>query len=397
MARKRKIRKQWLSEWHLEEHESWFEDMASKGWKIEKLNLGFATFVESEPEEIRYRIEIAPKNDEIESDRIHLYNDAGWEYVTYNNYMYVFVEREAGTAREIHTDPKIQAETIGILKKSIWGRTIPFLIVSLSIISLIITSYQNLSSHYLLSNQVLFHFIFTLLYLPLSIYWLYGTFHISSLMKRMKRGEELQHDKPYRNKLNWIRLSSVTLIVIFIASFSYWFYLEKAFGSEVRYPNIPTNELPVVSLAAIENVSLDEVTYSSINHETGNKNYYREETSFLVPEQHYLNEQFIIPDAELEAYSPYYEPLVRSKMYEARSERIAKLLQETLVEEESVNISRDQQTNPKMNGFNEVWVFEKVQYRKVIARIGKDVYDIHYLGNQSSEEILRSLAELEGK
>lgn len=67
MSKKRKICGVWLNEWHLEEHEAWFEDMAKQGWKLEKFGYWIATFVESEPEEISYRVEIANKKEGIES------------------------------------------------------------------------------------------------------------------------------------------------------------------------------------------------------------------------------------------------------------------------------------------------------------------------------------------
>lgn len=394
MTREKKLRIQWLSEWHIEEHESWFTDMARKGWKLEKLNLWIATFVESEPEEVRYRIEIAPKNDEIESDRIHLYNDAGWEYVTYHRYMYVFVEREANTAKEIHTDPELQADTIEILKKSIWRRGIGIVLLSLFVVVLAYISLVDMSSYYMLGNHIITLFIYGLLYIPMTFYWLNGIIHISSLVKRMKRGENFEHHKPYVAKLNWVRFGSYAVGIAYLILFGYAIAAEKVFSNEERFPAIPASELPVVTLADIENVSPDEVTYNSKNHEQGVSNYYREETSLLVPEQSYLVQKFIIPDVEPLDYSAHYEPSLLSMKYVGITENAAKVLTEALVEEEVEYTWSDQQTKVNNQEFDELWVYESTYQVTVIARVGKDVYLIYYNGNQSSEEVLRSLAEI---
>lgn len=112
--------------------EKWYEDMAKKGWQIEKIILPFIhKFKKAEPENVRYKISIAPNEgsfsafskDELR-DFDEMAEDYGWHLVdrTFNINIYKLDE---GSRDSLYNDGKDEIE---ILKKGVRGE-----IISLSI------------------------------------------------------------------------------------------------------------------------------------------------------------------------------------------------------------------------------------------------------------------------
>lgn len=112
--------------------EKWYEDMAKKGWQIEKIILPFIhKFKKAAPEDARYKISIAPNEgsfsafskDELR-DFDEMAGDFGWHLVdrTFNINIYKLDE---GSRDSLYNDGKDEIE---ILKKGVRGE-----IISLSI------------------------------------------------------------------------------------------------------------------------------------------------------------------------------------------------------------------------------------------------------------------------
>ena len=112
--------------------EKWYEDMAKKGWQIEKIIFSFIhEFKKAEPEDARYKISMAPNEgsfsafskDEIR-DFDEMAGDFGWHLVdrTFNMNIYKLNE---GSQDSLYNEG---SEEIEILKKGVRGE-----IISLSI------------------------------------------------------------------------------------------------------------------------------------------------------------------------------------------------------------------------------------------------------------------------
>lgn len=117
--------------------EKWYEDMAKKGWQIEKIILPFIhKFKKADPEDVRYKISIAPNEgsfsafskDELR-DFDKMAKDFGWHLVdrTFNMNVY---KLDKGSQDSLYNDEK---EEIEILKKGIKGE-----IISLSTIFMVL-------------------------------------------------------------------------------------------------------------------------------------------------------------------------------------------------------------------------------------------------------------------
>ncbi|MDD2282182.1 MAG: DUF2812 domain-containing protein, partial [Eubacteriales bacterium] len=71
MTAKKNLRKiWWFDEWQVEEIESWLGDMAARGWHFSRRGLLTAVFTRGEPEQVRYRCEIAKKSSPDFQDRV---------------------------------------------------------------------------------------------------------------------------------------------------------------------------------------------------------------------------------------------------------------------------------------------------------------------------------------
>ena len=386
MSRKRKMKLLFLDEWELEEQEAWFADMAKNGWSLEKLTRAFAVFVEAEPEEIAYRLEIATKNIQLEEEQIGLYEASGWEYVTSRRYVHVFREKAPQKAIEIHTDPTIQAETIEGLKKSIFRRGMVVILWALLGVSLQFSQFTTPSSVDFLRNDMLPYIFSIIVYFYLLLYMLRGMIHISRLMQKLKRQESLNHAKSYKTKQS-VRKWSLAVFAIIVLGIPSYLWIDMSSQGEA-YPEIPRGDLPVVTLAEVEDVDLTEVAYSTNGIERQRENHFAEKTSLFVPQQYILKQQFIIPDRV--QGDGDYEPSITSSRFEAQNESVAKQLVNALKREKSL----DGHQAMELSGYEEAWGFAENQYISIIARKGKTVFDISYTGDQPMEVLIRHVEDV---
>ena len=163
--------------------EKWYEDMAKKGWQIEKIILPFIhKFKRAEPEEVRYKISLAPNEgsfsafskEELE-DFDQMAGSLGWQLVdrTFNLNIY---RLDPGSPDSLYNDGM---EEIQVLNKGVKGEllSISLSTLILGILHLLISS-GFFSSEIYYSNYPIFMtpasmllFIFCLLALGDHIYF----------------------------------------------------------------------------------------------------------------------------------------------------------------------------------------------------------------------------------
>ena len=141
--------------------EKWYEDMAKKGWQIEKIILPFIhKFKKAEPEDVRYKISLAPNEgtfsafskDELR-DFDEMAKDFGWHLVdrTFNMNVY---KLDKGSQDSLYNDGN---EEIEILKKGVRGEIISFIInfIVLGFLAFFVSS-QFFSKEIFYSNYLIF-------------------------------------------------------------------------------------------------------------------------------------------------------------------------------------------------------------------------------------------------
>ena len=110
----------------LGENEQFYSDMEAKGWRLEDRGWNFSKFVPVEPSRARYRIEVcAPEPLEtgsaLSEGQLAVFEDCGWEYVTYQRMLHIFRAPEESRAPEFYTNPRQQAETLKRLRRNAIG------------------------------------------------------------------------------------------------------------------------------------------------------------------------------------------------------------------------------------------------------------------------------------
>lgn len=141
--------------------EKWYEDMAKKGWQIEKIIFPFIhKFKKAEPEDVRYKVSLGPNEgsfsafskDELR-DFDEMAGDFGWHLVdrTFNINIYKLDE---GSRDSLYNDGKDEIE---ILKKGVRGEIISLSInfIVFAFLSFFLIS-QFLSSDIFYSNYIIF-------------------------------------------------------------------------------------------------------------------------------------------------------------------------------------------------------------------------------------------------
>ena len=105
--------------------ELWLEDMAANGLHFEKDSffMGFASFAKGEPKKMRYRLEPTEKQLSVmdthvpEAEQLELAEKFGWEFAGTSGQNHYIFRTENEDAREMNTDPEVQALALKKLRK----------------------------------------------------------------------------------------------------------------------------------------------------------------------------------------------------------------------------------------------------------------------------------------
>lgn len=114
----------------MEAMERWLEAMAAEGKHLSAQDpffCGVATFERGTPKKVRYRLQVQPAqksfldDNEPDSDELELFESFGWKYVGQRGAFHIY-RTEDPEARELNTDPAIQALTLKRVEKDMRGR-----------------------------------------------------------------------------------------------------------------------------------------------------------------------------------------------------------------------------------------------------------------------------------
>lgn len=113
------------SQYEIAKTQAWIEDMAAKGWHLEKDGylFGLFSFIQDEPKSIRCRLEATDTNGGLFSDTREptedarkLYEELGWHWLGRRGQFQIYITDDPA-APELHTDPRVQAISIKALTK----------------------------------------------------------------------------------------------------------------------------------------------------------------------------------------------------------------------------------------------------------------------------------------
>jgi hypothetical protein len=96
-----------LLPWSDVKHEEWLTEQARSGWHLRTVHAWGYTFERGNPEDVAYRVDIAPRCRTDRSEYLGLFRDAGWEHVGTRGLWQIFRKpATGGEVPEIHTDPR---------------------------------------------------------------------------------------------------------------------------------------------------------------------------------------------------------------------------------------------------------------------------------------------------
>jgi hypothetical protein len=115
--------------------EEYLEEMAKKGWMLEKLGQGIATFKRIQPSKLRFYIDVfkdegplVPENTPDSREYRSLCEASGWHFITSQDYLQYFYADEGQNPTPIQTDEELE---LSLVKKTLLKReflSIPFMI-----------------------------------------------------------------------------------------------------------------------------------------------------------------------------------------------------------------------------------------------------------------------------
>lgn len=95
------------------EYESWLSDMAKKGMMLKAIKSRRNTFLECDPCDMEYRVELSDKP--MATERIEIYKESGWDYVCSYKDIHIFSAFNSEKTIDIYTDLKEQNLTLNNL------------------------------------------------------------------------------------------------------------------------------------------------------------------------------------------------------------------------------------------------------------------------------------------
>lgn len=241
--------------WRIGEHERWFADLAAKGFHLKKMGIHFAQFVKGEPKKMRYRIDLSIKK-KVTQEKIDMYAESGWDYVTSYNFFHVFSSPVELDALELYTDPAEQSYTLKELDKKLAMNasivTIAMTIAMLFMVAMIVAIWFLDGT----LTLVLVEFgavpqTFLTIFIGYTAYTsLQASISIRTLRKTLFEGKPIDHHAPWKkhHRLKTI-LTFLYTLVIGLSAIIPFVQLVKM---DTKTLPVASLDLPIVRLADIE-------------------------------------------------------------------------------------------------------------------------------------------------
>ncbi len=200
----------------LEKVESWLQDMAVQGWHQRQGRM-VGRFEAGEPKNVRYRLQPKAKwydSRTPDSDMVKLFQHMGWEFVTAHGDFYIF-RTEDQEAPELNTEPKLMARSF---RWMLWAWCFCGLLYGFLLLNsqgrLITEPYR-----YLVTFGPAFTVGFAGMMLSAVAVMVSRLIRVVGCYRRLKRAQELDHNKPWRQGATAFRAGTVFLELLWIAVF----------------------------------------------------------------------------------------------------------------------------------------------------------------------------------
>jgi hypothetical protein len=379
--------------WRIGEHESWFAEMAVKGFHLKKMGLHFVRFGKGESKNMRYRIDVSI-NKKISPEQIQMYAESGWDYVTSNKYFHVFSSPVELNAPELHTDPAEQSYTLKELDKKLAmnaGIVAVGMILMISMLSAI--WFLDGTPTFVLVDGIAIQQTILSIFIGFTAYTsLQAAISIRALRKNLIEGKPINHHAPW--KKHHRRNSIIAFLFTVVVGLSAILPFLQLVKSDIATLSEVSPDLPIVRLADIEqNPALvrGEPAYMGDNVDWGNR--YTYEWSPLAPLQYETDENGVVPGKMWEDGSGEYSPSIHSRFYQLNIQSLADNLISDLIKRYGYENSVNDYVEIKHQSFDLLMVHEEEGMKEVLASKGKAVMHVRYYGYADIHSVIKNIDE----
>ncbi|MED4354859.1 DUF2812 domain-containing protein [Schinkia azotoformans] len=377
--------------WRIGEHESWFQDMAAKGFHLKKMGIYFAHFVKGEPKKMRYRIDVLMKK-KISPEQIEMYAESGWDYVTGYQFFKVFSSSEELDAQELYTDPAEQSHTLKELDKKL-AMNASVIAVSMLLMIGMFTSIWFLDGTptlVLVEGQAIQQTILTFFIGYLAYKSLQAAIFIRTLRKNLIKGKPIDHHAPWEKLFR--RNSTIAFLFTLVVGLSIILpVLHLVKGDTKTLPEVSL-DLPIVRLADIEqNPALvrGEPAYMSDNVDWANR--YTYDWSPFAPVQYKSDENGVVPGESWKDGSGEYSPSIETRFYQLRIPAMADNLIFDLIKWYRYEDPFEDYVKTKHPNFDLLIIHEEEELKEVFASRGKYVMHVRYYGYVDINSVIENV------
>ena len=197
--------------------QTYLEDMASKGWMLEKINRSFAKFKAVEPRPLRFCVDVfklggplTPENTEEAQSYRKLCEESGWHFITSLDYLQFFYADTVEPITPIQTDDAIEQK---IVESTLWKNELIGLLIFMLIAGLttglhIPIDYKNLLTYI----GVFGTYLFPVLFIAVMLSSAYHLTWIFKARRSIKRGYLLKVPSLKSAKLRAIAINTPLMI-----------------------------------------------------------------------------------------------------------------------------------------------------------------------------------------
>lgn len=379
--------------WRIGEHESWFQDMAAKGFHLKKMGLRFAHFVKGEPKKMRYRIDVAI-NKKNTPEQIEIYADSGWDYVTGYQYFQVYSSPVERNAPELHTDPAEQSFTLSALGKKLAFNAVMVVVALLLMIGMLsaIWFLDGTPTFVLIDGLAVQQTILSILFVYLAYISLQAAISIHALRKDLIEGKPINHHAPWKKHY---RLNSIiAFLFTIVAGLSAIVPFGQLIKNDTKTLPETNLDLPIVRLADVEQnpaLARGESSYMRDNVDWGNRYTYK--WSPLAPIQYESDENGVVPGKMWGDGSGEYSPSIHTRVYQLSVPALADNLIADLIKRHNYEYSDDDFVETKHADLNLLIVHEEDDFKEVFASKGKAVIYVRYYGYANINSVIENIVD----
>jgi hypothetical protein len=184
--------------------ESWLESMAEEGYFLSKSRF-FDVFETGSARCVRYRLQASRSTPDNEA--VEICKAFGWEFITNRRGFHIYATNEP-KARELNTDPKVQALSIRIpLKKECYSQLAKLFFLLLSYSNLLIIINGTLLAAIEVGSMLLVSIM--LLFLGSMLSPILKIVYLQRITKRLSTGEMLEHKKNWKKHSRYYQAKSI--------------------------------------------------------------------------------------------------------------------------------------------------------------------------------------------